>query len=81
MPRVRFELTISVFERGKTVHALECVAAVIRAFEFLIFVITNSHTGYIEVHECNKVLIVHDYTNQQEKLFMPGSIRNMPSLT
>jgi hypothetical protein len=29
MPRVGFDLTISVFERAKTVHALECATAVI----------------------------------------------------
>jgi hypothetical protein len=29
MPRVGFELAISVFERAKTVHALDCVAAVV----------------------------------------------------
>jgi hypothetical protein len=29
MPRVGFEPTIPVFERAKTVHALDCVAIVI----------------------------------------------------
>jgi hypothetical protein len=29
MPRVRFEPTILVFERAKTVHALDCAATVI----------------------------------------------------
>jgi hypothetical protein len=29
MPRVRFDLMIPVFERAKTIHALDCAATVI----------------------------------------------------
>jgi hypothetical protein len=34
MPEVGFELTIPVFERAKTVHALDCAATVIRSSTF-----------------------------------------------
>jgi hypothetical protein len=33
MPQMAFELTIPVFEGAKTVHALDCAAAVIRKME------------------------------------------------
>jgi hypothetical protein len=36
MPQVGFELTIPVFERVKTVHALDCAATVISLYNELL---------------------------------------------
>jgi hypothetical protein len=53
-----------VFERAKTVHALDCAAIVIKAFEIIISI--NSHARHSNLPEPNKVLTVHDFVNKKK---------------
>jgi hypothetical protein len=43
MPRVEFEPTIPVFERAKTVHALDRAATVVGSFSEISFIPIRGH--------------------------------------